>query len=269
LTDTANGTQYFPTCNNPVAVTVLNNNVAKSNAAIYVVNDPGNQPPKIADTVASSAVGANGTSTINYGNSVANGCSATTGQITAFQVAYSGGTISAVSSAAGSPFAAGSYPTAIISDTQAQYVYVTDFLKNQLLAYAVTATGGLTPIGQFPTGNNPDAITIDPLSNTYIYVANYTDNSVSVFKIGDGGTPQALSDYATGTGPSAVYIEPNVGHYLYTGNFLDNTVTGLNLSLTTGALNAVQSSAFPANGQPTSITAVTHGSRSSEALSAY
>jgi 6-phosphogluconolactonase len=278
LTDTANGTAYYPTCNNPVAISVLNNASSTSGSAIavYVVDDPGNQPPKIADTVASSAVGANGTSTIDYASSIANGCSATSGQITAYKLGYSGSTtptISSVSTITGSPFAAGSYPNAIISDTAARYLYLTDQLTNQLLAYTVTkSTGALTPIaGNFPTGNNPDAITIDPSTNNYMYVANYSDNTVSAFQIGDGGAPVALTTatYATKTGPSAIYIEPNASQFLYTANFVDNTVSGLNINSTTGALNAVQGAAFVANGQPTSITATTHHGSATTVLPVY
>ena len=113
-------------------------------------------------------------------------------------------------------------------------------------------------------------MTIDP-GNTYIYVANYTDNSVSGYSIGANGAPQPLPSgtYATKTGPSAIYIEPNAGTYLYTANFLDSTVTGLNLSLSTGALNAVQASPNAANGQPTSIAAVIHGSHTGQVLPIY
>ena len=275
LADAAIGKAYYPTCNNPVAVTVLNNasTVTGSAITVYVVDDPGNQPPKIADTVASSAVGANGTSTIDYASSTANGCSALTGQITAYSLGYSGGTIGSVSTVAGSPFTAGSYPNAIISDTADRYVYVTDELQNQLLAYTVSkTTGALTPIaGDFATGNNPDALTIDPSGNSYIYVANYADNSVSAFKISDGGAPVPLptATYGTKTGPTAIYIEPSASQFLYTGNFVDNSVTGLNINATTGALNAVESSSFPANGQPTSITATTHGTRPTQVLPLY
>ena len=63
LTDTANGgTAYFPTCNNPVAVSVLNNVPVLTKSpfigAVYVVTiDPGSQPPKLADTVNTGVVG--------------------------------------------------------------------------------------------------------------------------------------------------------------------------------------------------------------------
>ncbi len=261
VVDTANGTPFFPTCNNPVAVDVLNNG-----AAVYVVDDPASQPPKLADTTSSSNVGANGTSTIQYTATAK--CSATNGQISAFSV----GAGSALTEITGSPFTAGTAPDAIVSDPQDRFVYVTDLLTNQLLAYVASGKGTLTPInnGPFTTGVYPDGITIDPTSQ-YIYVANYIGNSISAYSISTTGVPSAVASgvYAAKTGPTAVYIEPASGRYLYTSNFLDNTVSGLNLNPNNGNLNTVQNSPFPANGQPTSIAAVTHGSHAIEVLPQY
>ena len=272
LTDSANGgTSFFPTCNNPVAVSVLNNVTVTSNStftgAVYVVNDPGSQPPKISDTT--------DTGIINYGTSTANGCSASTGQLTAYTVNYTGGstpTLSSVAAVAGSPFAAGSAPDAIATDIQDRFVYVTDLLTNQLLGYVISGPGVLTPInsGPFTTGNYPDAITIDP-TNSYIYVANYRDHSISGFQISGTGAPSGLSasTYLVTGGPTAVYVEPSNGRYVYTSDFVDNTVVGASLNPNTGALTGVQNSPFPASGEPTSITAVTHGSHSTEILPVY
>ena len=141
-----------------------------------------------------------------------------------------------------------------------------------MLAYVVSGPGNLTPInsGPFTTGNYPDAITIDP-TNTYIYVANYRDNTVSGFQISGTGAPSGLSagTYATKTGPTAVYVEPSDGRYVFISNFVDDTLTGLNKDPNTGNLTGVQNSPFPAYGQPTSITAVTHGSHSTQVLPIY
>jgi 6-phosphogluconolactonase (cycloisomerase 2 family) len=293
LTDATNGTPYYATCNNPVAVSVLNNSPILSAAAntpssfaVYVVDDPASQPPKIAETIAS--VGSNGSSTVPY--TASGSCTATTGQITAYTLNYtnSGGSSGSISLAsvvpvAGSPFAAGTAPDAIITDIQNQFVYVTDLVTNQLLAYVITGAGVITPLnnGPFSTGVYPDAITIDP-TNQYIYVANFKGSggggsgTISGYQINHAGTgttgvPSGLSSgtFATKTGPTFVYIEPSSGRYLYTSNFVDNTVSGLNLNINTGALSAVQNSPFPAAGEPTSMTAVTHGSHSIQVLPIY
>lgn len=251
LTDGATGTPYYPVCNNPVDVTVL-----KNNNFIYVIDDPASEPPKIANTASSTAVGANGSSTITY---TANGsCTADTGQMNAFSVG-SGGGLTAV---AGSPFDAGTAPTAIVSDATNSYVYVADYLNNDLLGYSVSGDGGLTPLSPatFSTGSGPNAVTISP-NNSFMYVANYT-GTLSAFNIASGGalTPLASTpNTAVNAGPTAVFIEPNEGKYLYTTGFVDNTVYGSEMNSTTGALSAVQNTPFSAAGQPTAIAAITHG----------
>ena len=243
----------YPVCNNPVDVNVLSNNTT-----VYVVNDPGGQPPKLADTTASSAVGANGTATITY--TATGSCFADSGQINAFTVG-SNGTLSQI---ANSPFAAGTTPVAIASDPLSRFVYVTDLVTNQLLAYTTSGNGGLTPIntGPFPTGAYPDAVTVDPRGQ-YLYVANYNAGTISAYAIAEGtGVPSTLSGtgaYGVSTGPTFVFIEPNAGKYVYTADFLDNTVYGSALNASTGVLSTIQNDPFPAAGQPTAIAGVTHG----------
>jgi 6-phosphogluconolactonase len=47
LTNAATGKGYYPTCNNPVDLTVLANG-----GEVYIVNDPAGQPPKLANSLA-------------------------------------------------------------------------------------------------------------------------------------------------------------------------------------------------------------------------
>jgi 6-phosphogluconolactonase len=252
VTDTLTGQPYFPTCNNPVDVSIL-----ADSSTVYVVDDPAGQPPKLADSVASTAVGANGTGTINYTASGA--CAADSGQISAFSIGASGG----LTEIAGSPFAAGTTPTAITSAPNSHFVYVVDLTVNQLLPYSVGANGALTEInGGVATGSYPDALTIDT-GGQYIYVANYTSNTVSAFTIDQStGVPSSISaasSYAVSTAPTFVFIEPSAGKYLYTADFVDSTVYGAEITSSTGALSAVEHDPFPAAGQPTAIAAITHG----------
>jgi len=246
----------YPVCNNPVDLTVLNNG-----NFIYVVDDPADQPPKLAQNatfpisiVAYQAVGA---------------CAADSGQISAFNVG-SGGTLTQVS---GSPFAAGTTPGAIASTPSDNFVYVTDRINSQLLAYTTENDGALLAInnGPFITGNFPDAVTVDP-RGLYVYVANYSPSTISVYSIAQStGIPGAS---ATGTqnvdtGPTFVFIEPNAGKYLYTSNFVEGDLSGLQLNANTGALTALENSPFPAAGGPTAIAAVTHGNHPTEVLPQY
>ncbi len=253
LVDAANNTDYYPVCNNPVDVTVLPNN-----SGVYVVNDPASQPPKLADTVSSTFVGANGTATITY--AAVGACSADTGQISAFNVG-SGGSLTQI---AGSPIASGSTPVAIASNPNSGYIYITDLTPNALLAFKVNANNALTEIdnGSIATGGYPDALTVDA-TGQYVYVANYNANSVSAFTINAStGIPTLSADaasYGVSTAPTYVFIEPSAQKYLYTSDFIDSTVYGTRINTQTGGLTAVEHTPFPAAGQPTAIAAIVHG----------
>jgi 6-phosphogluconolactonase len=257
LTNSATGKPYYPVCNNPVDVDVLTSGVD-----VYVIDDPAGQPPKLANTASTTAIA----------YTAAGACAADSGQIDAFNISSSSGALTEV---AGAPFAAGTTPTAMASDPTDRFVYVTDLITNQLIAYSTENNGGLAPInsGPFPTGSYPDGITIDP-RGLYIYVANYNSGTISSYAIAQNtGVPSALSGSGSGNavtaGPTFVLIEPNAGKYLYSSDFIDDTVYGMELNANTGALSALQDTPFPAAGQPTAIAAVTHGNHPTEVLPQY
>jgi 6-phosphogluconolactonase (cycloisomerase 2 family) len=175
----------------------------------------------------------------------------------------SDGTLAAM---AGSPFAAGSHPSAITADPSGSFVYVTDFARNDVLGYSV-GSGPLTPVAgsPFPTGNAPSAIVIDGTGKS-AYVANSLDSNVTAYSISNGvlsylggsSTPVA---YATGIQPSAIGIDPSLNQYLYTANFLGNNVSGFEVNATDGTLLNSQQSPYPSNANPTAVAAITHGAK--------
>jgi 6-phosphogluconolactonase len=169
-------------------------------------------------------------------------------------VVGSGGVLTPLS---GSPFAAGVQPTAIASDPTSTYVYVTDFLKGDVLAYNA-ATGNLTPLANSPfhSGTQPTAIVVDP-SYPYAYVTNSLDATVAAFSMSSGKLT-SVGTFSTGLDPVAIGIDPSTNHFLYTVNFLDNTVSGFELSTTAGTLLDSQGSPFTTDAQPTAVTAIPH-----------
>jgi 6-phosphogluconolactonase (cycloisomerase 2 family) len=254
------GTSY-PVCNNPVDLVVLPNF-----SAVYVVDDPASQPPKLANTVSSTSVGANGTSTITYPTVAGSPCAADSGQINAFSINSTAGSSSegALTAVTGSPFTAGSAPTAITSSANNNFLYVADLNLNSLLTFSISGTQALTEVSSHvATGAAPNALTLDP-SGQYLYVANYGENTVSAYSVNaTSGVPSVLSGnnagpYAVGTGPTYVYVEPSAGKYLYAADFVDATVYGTEITSTTGQLSAVQHTPFPAAGQSTAIAATIH-----------
>jgi 6-phosphogluconolactonase (cycloisomerase 2 family) len=180
------------------------------------------------------------------------------GYVFAFTVS-AGGALAPVN---GSPFAAGTKPSAIASDSTGSYVYVTDAVNGDVLGYTV-ASGALAPMtsgtnggNTFPAGDQPSAIVVDP-SHTYLYVANSQDATVTAYSM-QGGALTSLGTYTSGLDPVAIGIDPSTNHFLFTANFLGNNVSDFELSTTAGTLLDAQFSPFATNAQPTAVAAIPH-----------
>jgi 6-phosphogluconolactonase (cycloisomerase 2 family) len=165
------------------------------------------------------------------------------------------GSLTAVS---GSPFAAGTHPSAVASDSTGSYVYVTDYTNANVLAYSV-ASGVLTKLGTYSTGNEPSAIVADS-KYQYLYVANAQDGTVSAYQIVSGGTLKSIATYDAGIQPVAIGIDPSTYHFLFTVNFLGNDVSDFELNTGTGTLVSTQHSPYASNSEPTAVAAIPHGS---------
>jgi 6-phosphogluconolactonase len=161
----------------------------------------------------------------------------------------------------GSPFAAGTHPTAVASDSTSSHLYVTDYSNANVLGYSISS-GVLSPLSgsPFSSGNQPSAIVAIP-SSSYAYVTNRADSTVTAYSISSSGALTNLGSFATGLEPVAIGIDPSHNHFLYTVNFLGNNVSGFMLS-NDGTLVNSQNTPYKANSEPTSVAAVTHGKSS-------
>jgi 6-phosphogluconolactonase (cycloisomerase 2 family) len=184
----------------------------------------------------------------------------------------------ALTPATGSPWNAGIWPSAIASDPTNHYLYVTDYTSNDLIAYTIlgldTAQLRLDylPNGPFATGNEPSAITIDPRGR-FIYLTNQLDNTVAGYAIDLGtGTPTKVVNITgsannyTETQPVAVIVDPALARYVYTVNYYGPSVSGFVLDSTAGSLKATQSTPYPTDAKPTSITAIPHGNHATQVV---
>jgi 6-phosphogluconolactonase (cycloisomerase 2 family) len=167
----------------------------------------------------------------------------------------------------GSPYSAGTHPSAAAGDSTNSYLYVTDYSKNEVLGYSISS-GALTPLSgsPFASGSQPSAIAANPLAG-YAYVTNETDSTITAYSISSSGALTNLGSFATGLQPVAVGIDPSHNHFLYTVNFLGNNVSGFMLA-NDGTLINSQNTPYSANSQPTSVAAVTHGRSSTSSSSA-
>jgi 6-phosphogluconolactonase len=181
------------------------------------------------------------------------------GYIFAFAVG-AGGALTAVP---GSPFAAGTHPSAIASDSTSAHVYATDIANGVALGYTVAASGALVPMtsgtggtNKFATGGQPSAIVINP-AYPYAYVANSLDSTVTAYSVNNGALTR-IATYSTGSQPVAIGIDPSTARFLYTANFLGDTVSGWELSKTDGTLLISQFSPYGSDANPTAVAAIPH-----------
>lgn len=158
----------------------------------------------------------------------------------------------------GVPFAAGSHPSAIAASSDGNYIYVTDFNNDQVLAYTVS-NGLLTAVSGGPTstGNGPAAIALDATGGK-VFVANSLDANLTVYTA-SAGVLTSVGTYPTGNQPVAIGIDPSLNEYLYTANFLGDNVSGFQVNPTTGALLNSQLSPYGSNANPTAVAAIPHG----------
>jgi 6-phosphogluconolactonase (cycloisomerase 2 family) len=247
----------YPVCNNPVDLQVIT-----GGGNVYVIDDPASQPERLSvpfnpNAVAYTASGA---------------CAADSGQVNGFSVSSSG----ALSAVPGSPFAAGSTPSAITGDPTDRFIYVADLLNNQVISFGIENNGALSAInnGLITVGSYPDALTVDP-RGLYLYVANFNSGTVTGYSIAQStGVPNSSAgggSYTVKAGPTFVLIEPNAGKYLYAADFADTSgfISGAELNANTGALTEVENGTFPTGNKPTAIAAVTHGNHPTEVLPQY
>jgi 6-phosphogluconolactonase (cycloisomerase 2 family) len=209
---------------------------------------------KPSDVIVPTAVNVLKSGTFVYVTAYDSSVTPNVGYLFGFSVG-SGGVLTPI---AGSPFAAGGFPSGIASDASSKYVYATDFNHNNVLAYTVGGTGALTTLAgsPFPAGNAPSAIVVDQSFN-FAYVANSIDSTVTAYSMSSGVLTR-IGSYPTGLQPVALGIDPSTNHFLYSINFLGNTVSGFELSQSAGTLLDAQGSPFAANDQPTAVAAIPH-----------
>lgn len=158
----------------------------------------------------------------------------------------------------GTPFPAGTQPSAIASDATGSYLYVTDTSKSNVRGFSVGSGGALTALNgsPYPTGSQPSAVVVDP-SYPFAYVTNSQDSTLTAYSM-SGGVLTSIGTFATGLQPVAIGIDPSTNHFLYTANFLAGNVSGFELSQAQGTLLVSQNSPYGTNAQPVAVAAVPH-----------
>ena len=253
---TANGLNYVPLGNNPVAIAVsapycsaaplIPSNTAcaagHNNVFVYAVDQEASPNATVIGFAQNTSTGA---LTLLSG-------SAFNSTLKTYQGTHAGVT-----------------PSAIAIDPTARFVYVTDKTSNEILGFQIASntTGNLTAqvTSPYTTGLFPVSLTIDPRGK-YVYTANYNSSTVSAFSLNqaDGSLGGAAStNFSTGTNPTCVTVEPALGIYLYTSDFLNNTISGAQVNPNTGGLTAISNTPFNTGPLPSCVVSVPNGAHAS------
>jgi hypothetical protein len=149
-------------------------------------------------------------------------------------------------------------------------LYVTDEENSLGWEFGVSASGALGPppgdnsVLSFPTGTDPDGITVDPC-NRFAYVSNSEDNTVSAYTVcttaNSGGTcpvsdgrlvtvaSSPFADQGITPGPLS---EDTYGNFLYVVN-ASNSLSAYTISQVTGKLTAMNPPTLGTGTDPVSI----------------
>lgn len=151
----------------------------------------------------------------------------------------------ALTSTAGSPFAAGSGSFAVTADPGGNFLYVANYFSGDISVFTISQTAGtLAALSApaFPAELGVDAIAVDPTGKFLYAVSERSDNLFSFSIHGTGalgslsGSPLSIDPAETAS--SAIAIDPS-GKFLFTAT-QDSLTAGLYVftrNVTTGALS--------------------------------
>ena len=163
------------------------------------------------------------------------------GQVSIFQF---DGTTGALSTVTGQPgLQVGTTPAAVAISPGGEFLFVPNFGSNNVDAFTIAGSGGLTPIvGEpFPAQLGPTAAAVDP-SGQFLYVVDQNSNQVSGYRITPVNgklTPLSSSPYSTGIAPVSIAISPT-NKYLYVSNNAANTISGYSIDPASGNIGPIQ-----------------------------
>src|SRR3954469_12106348 len=164
-------------------------------------------------------------------------------EIDAFAITTNGG-LRAVD---GSPFAAGSNPSAVAVDPSAKFAYVANQASQDVASFTIAATGALTLTGRMPLPSPPLWLTVHP-SGKFLYV-----DGISAFSI--DATTGALTEIEASrlaeTVTTSMAIDPS-GRFAYVSS--DRGILAYAINASSGTLTQINGSPFSSGGSFGSVT---------------
>jgi 6-phosphogluconolactonase (cycloisomerase 2 family) len=182
------------------------------------------------------------------GKSVAFVASQSTGQLQAYTIDPTSGTLTAV----GTPQSTQNSPYGVAVTPSGTLVYVSNTASNSVSGYSWNGTTNtLTLLGSIGTGTStsPEGLVVDATGH-FLYVADYNVNGISAFVINSDGsltpidanaaTPAVVDPFPAGLNPNAMAADPG-GDFIYATNLTDKTLQMYAINHSTGALTSLGS----------------------------
>jgi YD repeat-containing protein len=199
-------------------------------------------------------------------------CSATTGSVSAYDIASTTGALSAV---AGSPFPAGTAPASAVVDPSGQFAYVANSKDFTISGYTINSTtGALTAIAGSPfsvgtpsgASDQVVALATEPTGRYLFALTGCADGScavgIAVFSINPLSgvllTPPPVFPFSKGVIPSSIAVEAR-GEFLFVTDAASGNVLEFS-NASTGAPSALSNPQVPAGSNPVATLASPEGS---------
>jgi 6-phosphogluconolactonase len=259
----------FPTGSGPQAASldsqgrfVWVNNVTAGTVSMFFINNPsGTLTPAAGNPLPTGSSPQRVTFRTLGLNLFAFVANAASGTVSVFEVDQTTGGVIAPSP--GSPFVAGTTPSAVVIDPSGKFALVANSGSANISVYTInSATGGLAPVQNpapisnfFPAGTTPQTVAIHPSGN-FVYVANAGSNNVTAYTFDQTSgvlTQVAGSPFPAGDTPQRVTID-SAGKFAFVSNKNSDTITVYLIDQTTGALMLVTGSPFPTGSMPGQAT---------------
>lgn len=162
---------------------------------------------------------------------------------------------------------------ALAMDPAGPYLYAANYLsQSSVSAYALSNTGALNLIGDYPaTGSYPRSVVVD-LSGKYVYLAN-TDRTgdqcgpgapagttINAYAIGAGGALTAIGTIKTDLAPQslAVATASGGGEFLYSANYCSDDIAVYQIGAN-GGLTLAGTTQEPAQSGPHALAVTRDG----------
>jgi 6-phosphogluconolactonase (cycloisomerase 2 family) len=148
------------------------------------------------------------------------------------------------------------------AEQPASFAFISNTGSGTVSAFAVSASGALSPVSgsPFTSGAGAEFMAFDSL-HKLLFVTNRNANTIAAFAVNTGTgvlTRVSGSPFNTGATPLGVAVDP-LGKFVFVANQDSNSVSAFSINSSSGALAEIAGSPFTGVGNPFGVTISTSG----------